>query len=201
MLYPFAVSRFQNSIQVAFCFFALWGTPPLGINKALEVVEEAQVLALLLEVEVLGHKDGQGLGDAALLQVAVQKNLQVLVQAAKGGAGVDALGGVGGLGRGLAGHRGVLVVVQVVDNERALLRGGLDIQGALARLLNDNRQAARHGARVDLAVLVLLGLLGQLLGLALALGLLVRQSSVVVVQLGVVVGQVGNRERDGDPNC
>lgn len=175
----------------------------LGINEALDVAQPAEVLVLLLDVDVVGHKDGQRLGDAALLEEALHEDLQVLVEGAKRRAWVDVgalLGGLGGLG---AGELGVGVVVQVLDDNVAVLGGGVDAEGAgLAGLLDDDGQVDGRGR-----LLVHVGLVHLVLGvlrLALArLGGLHLVADVLVLLeaglVGVKVVDVGNGEGNGDP--
>lgn len=98
---------------------------------------------------------------------------------------------------GLAvGQLGVLEVVEVLDHDLAVLGDGLDVQGALAVLLDDDVQTAGNGGLIFLALETLLTL-----GLSrvLALDLLVGEGAVLVENvIGLVVGKVRNGEADGD---
>lgn len=112
----------------------------LSINESLDVVQPPSVLSLLLDVHVVGNKDSKGLSDATLLEEALHEDLEVVVEAAEGGSGVDIgtlLGGVGALDLG---DRGVGVIEEVLDNNVSFLSASVDVQSSrgLARLLDDN---------------------------------------------------------------
>ena len=180
-----------------------WGLSfHLGVNEILDVLHPGLVLALLLHVHVVGDKDGESLGDAALLEVALEKDLEILVEATEGRARVDVLGGVGDLGGVAVRVARVLEVVEVLDHDLAVLRQGLDVQRALAGLLHHDVQAERHGRLVTLLALdtVLLGSIGLGLGLATLRGVevLVSQGLIIEALLRLEVGDIGDREGNGD---
>lgn len=112
----------------------------LSINESLDVVQPPSVLSLLLDVHVVGNKDSKGLGDATLLEEALHEDLEVVVEAAEGGPGVDISTLLSGVGALDLGNRGVGVVEEVLDNNVSFLSAGIDIQGSrgLARLLDNN---------------------------------------------------------------
>lgn len=172
----------------------------LGVNEALDLLQPGLVLALLLDVHVVGDEDSEGLGDAALLEVAFHEDLEVLVKAAEGRARVDVLGSVVGFGCGAVSVLGVLEVIEVVDHDLTVLSKRLDVQRALARLLHDNVQPTGDGRLALVAGLYFLLLafgLGRLLGLR-RIQLLVAQGAVLEVGIRLVVSKVGDGERYGD---
>src|SRR5690242_15860698 len=105
-------------------------------DKVLDVVQPPDVLLLLLVVDVVGDEKSKAGVDAALLEVLLEQDLEVLVKVVEGRAGVQRpprpvlLGGLG------VRKLGVGEVVQVLDDEVAVLSGGLDSERALARALN-----------------------------------------------------------------
>lgn len=173
----------------------------LSINEALDIVEPAEILALLLDINVVGNKDSEGLSDATLLEEALHEDLEVLVEAAKGRTGVDVGALLGGLGAVELGDVCVLVEEHVVDDDATVLGGGVNVEsaGGLAGLLDDDGQVDGGGGflvNVELVVDVFFGLL--LLG-----GVLEVVGEVFVLEggvfgVGVVVGDVGYGEADGD---
>ena len=185
--------------------FFLWSNQALRVNKGPDVLEPSEVLLLLLDINIVGHKGGEGLVDAALLEEALHEDLEVLVEAAKGRAGVDVGALLGGLGVVDAGDGGVLVEEHVVDDDVAVAGGGVDVEGAgrLAGLLDEDGEVD-GGAGVlveallvalEAVVLVLLLLLGLLVGGLFGEVVLVEE---VLVGVGVEVGDVGDGEADGD---
>ena len=185
----------------------------LSIDEALDVAQPAGVLPLLLDVDVIRHEDGEGLGDAALLEEPLHQDLEVLVERAEGGAGVDVCALLGVLGLVEAGDGGVLVEEDVLDEDLAVLGGGVDAQGTLglAGLLDDDGQVdGGGGLLVDVFVNVLLLLSGGGVGAGTTLGLLVVGLDEVVLEgllilerrvliEGVVVGDIGDGEAHSDP--
>lgn len=154
---------------------------------------------MLLGVNVVGDKDGQGLVDATLLEEALHQHLQVLVEAAKGRAGVDVGALLGGLGGVDAGDGGVLVEEHVVDDDLAVAGGGVDVEGAvgLAGLLDQDGQV--DGCTSLLVSLTVEGIVGVLLLVGLE-GLLRELILLeeVIFGVGVEVGDVSDGEADGD---
>lgn len=170
----------------------------LGVNKSSDVLEPAEVLLLLLGIDVVGDKGGQGLVDATLLEEALHQHLQVLVEAAKGRAGVDVGALLGGLGGVDASDFGVLVEEHVVDLDLAVAGGGVDVEGAvgLAGLLDEDGEVdGSAGLLVDVALEGVVGVL-LLVGLEGLLGELVLLEHVLGVR--VEVCDVGDGEADGD---
>lgn len=196
-----------------------WGSPPplvaifflatrLSIDETLDVAQPAGVLALLLDVDVVGDEDGEGLCDATLLEEALHEDLEVVVEAAEGGSGVDVGALLGGLGALDLGDLGVGVVEEVLDDNVAVLGGGIDVEGAdgLAGFLDDDGQV--DGGSVLLLEIVLELLVNLLLGGAALLLAVAALDGIVlealllksaVLSVGIVVGDVGNGEADGDP--
>lgn len=171
----------------------------LNIDESADVLEPADVLLLLLGINVVGDKDGQGLVDATLLEEALHQHLQVLVEAAKGRAGVDVGALLGGLGGVDAGDGGVLVEEHVVDDDFAVAGGGVDVEGAvgLAGLLDQDGQVDRcAGVFVGLAVEDVVGVL-LLVGLEGLFGELVLLEEAVL-GVGVEICDVSDGEADGD---
>lgn len=188
-------------------FFFFFATR-LSIDEALDVAQPAGVLALLLDVDVVGDEDGEGLGDATLLEEALHEDLEVVVEAAEGGAGVDVGTLLGGLGALDLGDLGVGVVEEVLDDNVAVLGGGVDVEGAdgLAGLLDDDGQVDGGGVLLleivlELLVNLLLGGAALLLAVAALDGIVLEALLLksAVLSVGVVVGDVGNGEADGDP--
>src|SRR5438132_580113 len=112
----------------------------LSINESLDVVEPGKVLLLLLHIHVVGGKDGKRLRDAALLQVPLHQNLEVLVQASERGSRVDLLRGMRSVSRLAMRQLGILVVEEVLNDNGAILSNCLNCEGALAGLLDNNIQ-------------------------------------------------------------
>lgn len=204
--------RFEN--YKSFALLTLTRPIRLGVNKGLDVVQPPEVLALLLDVDVVGDEDGQGLVDATLLQEAVHEDLKVLVEAAEGGAGVELGTLLSELGVLDLGNLDVVVVEHVLNNDVAVLGAGIDAENtsSLAGLLNHDGQVDGSGSLLLLEVLVLVVLLGlgragatSGLDVALLVGvldniiieLLILEGTVLAV--GVVVVDVGDGEADGDP--
>lgn len=167
----------------------------LRLDEALDVVQPSQVLLLLLDVHVVGHKESKGLSDAALLQVPLEENLQVLVQAAKGRAQVSVLGFVRDVSRAAEGELGIVEVVEVLHDNVTVLAGRLDVERALAVLLHDDVQPARHGrltGAIEFILAVELGVTALLAGRTIKL--LITERRILVESLGVIVLEVGDRE-------
>lgn len=191
----------------------------LSIDETLDVAQPPRVLLLLLDVDVVGDEEGEVLGDAPLLEEALDHDLEVVVEAAEGGAGVGAGAAVGVGGAVELGDGGVLVEVHRLDDDGAVLDRGLDAEGAarLAGLLDEHRHVALHGGLLvgqavvlEVLVVLLLLVLELLLGaggagaagggdVRLLVGVL---GDVVlvdrVVEGGVVVGVEVHEVRDGE---
>ena len=176
----------------------------LSVDESLDVVQPPSVLTLLLDVDVVGNKDGESLGDATLLEEALHEDLEVVIEAAEGRSRVDVgtlLGGLGGLDLG---NLGVVVVEEVLDYNVAVLGGGINVESArgLAGLLDNNGQVDGGGV---LLLSFLIELLLELLvgtGVALAaLGLTLEAFllETVLLGVGVVASDIGDREADSDP--
>lgn len=167
----------------------------LRINEALDVLQPGKVLLLLLHVHVVGDKNGEALADATLLEVALHQDLKVLIQVAEGRTGVQGTSLVVGLGRVGVGQLGVLEVEHVLNNDVAVLGGGLNGQGTLAGLLDDNVKLAGDGGIIGVHLVHLVSLAVLLV----AGGRILVSEGGVVVGLGVLeVGEVGNGEGDSD---
>lgn len=88
------------------------------LDKVLDLLQPANVLLLLLNINVLGNEDGKIGVDTPLVEVGLEESLELLVELREGRAGVHLLGGeglVGDLGLGEVGG------VEVGD--------GLDLEG------------------------------------------------------------------------
>ena len=64
------------------------------LHKVLDPVQPAQVLLLLLDVNVLRDEERQGCVDATRIEVRLEQALDLLVELLEGRAGVERLGGV-----------------------------------------------------------------------------------------------------------
>jgi hypothetical protein len=115
-------------------------------------------------VDVVGDEQSKACVDAALLEVLLEQDLEVLVEVVEGRAGVQRpprpvlLGGLGVC------ELGVGEVVQVLDDEVAILCGGLDGECTLARALNADagvRREALLALAVDLVVVLELLAVGR----------------------------------------
>lgn len=176
----------------------------LRVNKGLDVAQPSEVLFLLLDVHVVGDEDGQGLRDAALFEEALHQNLQVFVEAAEGRTGVDVGALLGGFGAVDLCDLGVLVEEHVLDDNVAVLGGGVNVEstGSLAGLLDDDGEVDGGGRLVvelvfhlvDVFFRTAIGLL--VLGLCGFVEFFVFEGGILGV--GVVVGDVGDGEADGD---
>ena len=176
----------------------------LSVDESLDVVQPPSVLTLLLDVDVVGNKDGESLGDATLLKEALHEDLEVVIEAAEGRSGVDVgtlLGGLGGLDLG---NLGVVVVKEVLDYDVAVLGGGINVESArgLAGLLDNNGQVDGGGVLllsflIELLLELLVGTGVALAALGLALEAFLLEA--VLLGVGVVASDIGNREADSDP--
>jgi hypothetical protein len=103
------------------------------LDEFLDVVQPPNVL---LVVYVVGDEQGHPGIDATLLEVLLKQNLEVLVKVVERGPGVQCpprpvlLGGCG------VGEIGGREVPQVLDQEVAILGGGIDGKSTLARSLD-----------------------------------------------------------------
>lgn len=208
-------SHITHFLNQSFSPFLSIQSHRLGINEGLDVAQPPHVLALLLDVHIVGHEDGQGLGDASLLEESLHQDLEILVEAAEGRAGVDVGALLGGLGVLDLSDLGVIVVEEVLDDDIAVLGGGVDVQGAraLAGLLNHDGQVDGgssllvHLLKIIFHLLLGLGGAGTATGLDVGLLVVVLDGIVLktllleggLLAVGVVVGDIGNREADGDP--
>lgn len=104
------------------------------------------------------------------------------------------MGGVSGLAVSQGGVLGV--VVDVVNDDASLLGGGLDVESTLlAGLLDDDVEPAGDGIGA-------LATLEAVLALVVRLGcidILLAKGRVLVVEVGVVVLEVGDGEGHSDP--
>jgi hypothetical protein len=89
------------------------------LDKVLDLLQPANVLLLLLHVDVLRNEDGEIGVNASLVEVVLKESLQVLIELREGRAGVHLLGGEGLVGDLSLGEVGG---GQVGD--------GLDLEGA-----------------------------------------------------------------------
>lgn len=168
----------------------------LSLYEALHVLQPPDVLLLLLHVNVIRYEDSQGSVDTSLIQVSLQKHLQVLVEVAEWWADVQILSLmylVGGLGVCVC---SIGIVVYVVDDDHAILYDGLDGQSTLVGFLNDDVQACWE--RWVLLLLAFCALLALLFG-GLALVGFVAHGWVLVVCFWVEGVEVCDGEGDSDP--
>lgn len=184
-----------------FSFFLSFFHPAarkLSLDKSLDVVQPEQVLLLLLHVNVVGDEDGQGLVDAALVQVALEQHLEILVEVSVGRPHVQVLTLVGGVGRLGIGVGGVGVVVDVVDDDHAVLGDRLDGERAPVLLLDDDVDAGGEGVRFAFDVQGVLGF--EVLAVAGVVDVFFVDHGVVLefVAVGVVGVEVGDGEGDAD---
>ena len=134
-------------------------------DKVLDVVQPPDVLLLLLVVNVVGDEERQAGVDAALLEVLLEEDLEVLVEVVEGGTGVQSpprpvlLGGLG------VGELGIGEVVQVLDQEVAVLGGGLDGESTLAGALDADACVSGEALlKIALALVLVIKLLAVLGG-------------------------------------
>ena len=62
------------------------------LDEVLDLLQPAEVLLLLLDVDVLGNEDGEIGVNTALVEVGLKESLEVLVELREGRAGVQFLG-------------------------------------------------------------------------------------------------------------
>jgi hypothetical protein len=178
-------------------------------ERARLTVQPPDVLLLLLVVYVVRDEEGQARVDAALLEVLLEQDLEVLVEVAEGRARVQGaplpvlLGSLG------VGQVGLGEVVQVLDDKVTVLSGRLNGERTLARALNVDADAGGETLAGVLVVLVvkLLAVSGGVAVVGHAdvaiLGMAVRGSTLGVgaarleVHVGVVVGGLVLRELVG----
>jgi hypothetical protein len=179
-----------------------------SVDKGLDVAQPAHIFTLLFDVDVVGDEDGEGLVNAPFLEEALHNDLQVIVEATKWRARINVGAALSSLGRLDLCNGGILEIEEVLNDNIAVLGGGVDVEGAssLAGLLDEDGQVdGRGGLLVELLlgvlVQVLLGALARTLltraGQVLSQVLLILESGILVV--GVVVGDIGDGEADSDP--
>ena len=61
------------------------------LDKVLDLLQPAEVLLLLLDVDVLGNEDGEISVNTTLIEVGLEESLEVLVKLGEGRAGVHLL--------------------------------------------------------------------------------------------------------------
>jgi hypothetical protein len=162
-------------------------------------------------VYVVWDEERQAGVDATLLEVLLEQDLEVLVQVVEGRSGVESPPrpvllsrlGIGQVGRG--------EVVEVLDEEVAILGGCLDGKSALARSLDADAGVGGEALLLAVLLVVLLKLLAvgrrdavlgrdadvSVLGLALVDGTLGVGATRLHVHVGVVKGSVLDRVRVG----
>lgn len=102
----------------------------LSGNEALDVLQPSHVLLLLLVVNVVWDEESKLSVDSTLIQVALEEDLEVLVEVAEWWSGIDATAlpvGLGGLG---VGESGGLVVVDVVNHEHTVLGDSVNLESS-----------------------------------------------------------------------
>lgn len=178
----------------------------LGLNKVLNILQPSQVLLLLFHVDVIWDEDGQSSVDSSLIQISLQKHLQILIKVAKWRADIQVLSLVDLLCSLGIGVRWISVVIDVVDNNHAILNNTLNRKSTFAGLLdNDVQSRWERWFLFFLALSILFNRIfwGDLevlfVSLVDVLLNLVRQSTVLIVGLGVESVEVGYGESDSDP--
>lgn len=177
-------------------------------------LEPANVLLLLLNLDVVGDHVGKLSVDAPLVEVALEEGLQVLIEVLEGRTSVHALSGPVLLGSLSVGQVGLVEVGDLLNLEQAVLSNSLDQEGAVAGLLNGDVDTGRE-ARLKVAVQFIslavsgsdtvFGVLRDVARAALVDGLVATEvhlieSSVIEVLLLAQVLKVGDGEGEADPN-
>lgn len=62
------------------------------LNEVLDLLQPAEVLLLLFDIDVLGNEDGEIGVNTPLVEVGLEERLEVLVELREGRAGVHLLG-------------------------------------------------------------------------------------------------------------
>ena len=62
------------------------------LDKVLDLLQPAEVLLLLLDIDVLGNEDGEVGVNTTLVEVVFKESLEVLVELGEGRTGVHLLG-------------------------------------------------------------------------------------------------------------
>lgn len=177
-------------------------------------LKPANVLLLLLNLDVVGDHVGKLSVDAPLVEVALEEGLQVLIEVLEGRTSVHALSGPVLLGSLSVGQVGLVEVGDLLNLEQAVLSNSLDQEGAVAGLLNGDVDTGRE-ARLKVAVQFIslavsgsdtvFGVLRDVARAALVDRLVATEvhlieSSVIEVLLLAQVLKVGDGEGEADPN-
>lgn len=150
-------------------------------------VQPPDVLLLLLVVNVVGDEEGEARVDAPLLEVLLEQDLQVLVEVVEGRAGVERPPRPVLLGGGGVGQVSGWEVVEVLDEEVAVLGRGFDGQRALAGPLDADAGASGEALLAGLVVVVVL----EFLAVGGRNAVLGRHAHVAVGRLALIDGALG----------
>jgi hypothetical protein len=124
------------------------------LDKVLDLLQPAEVLLLLLHIDVLGNEDGEIGINTPLVEVGLEESLEVLVELREGRAGVHLL-----RGKGLVGDLGLRQVGggQVSDGldlECAAVGDEVDAEGASVLLAGARDEDVDVGGECRLGVVL-----------------------------------------------
>ena len=129
------------------------------LDESLHVVQPPNVFLLLLVVNIIGDEQGHTGVDAALFEVLLKQDLEVLVEVVERRAGVQgAPGPVLLRGRGI-GEIGRREIPKVFDQEVAVLSGGIDGKSSLAGSLDTNVGMCGEALLLHILVVLVIELL------------------------------------------
>ena len=157
-------------------------------DEVLDVVQPPDVLLLLLVVNVVGDEESEASVDATLLKVLLKEDLEVLVEVVEGRACVQCppcpvlLGGLG------VSELGIGEVVEVLNQEVAILSGSFDGESTLAGALNAD---AGVSGEALLALTLTLVVILELLAVGGCNAILRRNANVAVLGVALVDGTLG----------
>jgi hypothetical protein len=104
-------------------------------DEVLHVLEPIQVLLLLLVLNIVGNKESKRGVNASLVEVPLQKVLDVAIEIRELWAGVHSVPLPVGLGSLSGGQRSVLMVKDIFNDDQAFLSYSLDLEGTLVGLI------------------------------------------------------------------
>jgi hypothetical protein len=124
------------------------------LDKVLDLLQPANVLLLLLDVDVLRNEHSEIGVDAPLVEVVLEESLQVLVELGEGRAGVHLLGGEGLVGDLGLGEVGGSQVSNGLDLEGAAVRHKVDAECAGVLLAGARNQDVDIGGESRVGVVL-----------------------------------------------
>jgi hypothetical protein len=124
------------------------------LNKVLDLLQPAKVLLLLFDVDVLGNEDSEVGVDASLVEVGLEKSLEVLIELREGRARVHLLGGEGLVGDLSLGEVGGGEMSDGLDLESAAVGNKVDAKNASVLLAGLRDQDVDVGRECGLGVVL-----------------------------------------------